>query len=58
MLPACQYNNVRPLSLSVSPKSAVLGHVPGTGLHFEVDDYEEVSLSEHNPKNVTLSLLV
>lgn len=30
-----------------SPKSAILGHIPGTGLHFDVE-YEEVSLSDHN----------
>lgn len=29
-------------SLSVSPKSAILGHVPGTGLYYDVDEYEEV----------------
>ncbi|KAI3366986.1 hypothetical protein L3Q82_009615, partial [Scortum barcoo] len=26
-----------------SPKSAVLGHVPGTGLYYDVNEYEEVS---------------
>lgn len=31
-------------SLSFSPKTAILGHIPGTGLHFDVK-YEEVSSS-------------
>lgn len=35
---------VWPLSSSFSPKSAVLGHVSGTGLYYDVDEYEEVSL--------------
>uniref|UniRef100_A0A8C9YFI1 Solute carrier family 26 member 5 n=1 Tax=Sander lucioperca TaxID=283035 RepID=A0A8C9YFI1_SANLU len=29
-----------------SPESAILGHVPGTGLYCDVDEYEEVRLSE------------
>ncbi len=32
--------------MSSSPKSAILGHVPGTGLYYDVDEYEEVSLLE------------
>lgn len=38
---------VRSLFLFFSPKSAILGHISGTGLHFDVE-YEEVSLSDHN----------
>lgn len=34
----------RPLSFLLSPKSGILGHVPGTGLYYDVDEYEEVSL--------------
>ncbi|CAF93401.1 unnamed protein product, partial [Tetraodon nigroviridis] len=30
-----------------SPKTAILGHIPGTGLHFDIK-YEEVSSPEHN----------
>lgn len=33
--------------LSFSPKTAMLGHIPGTGLHVDIK-YEEVSSSEHN----------
>lgn len=29
-----------------SPKSAVLGHVPGTGLYYDVDEYEEATECE------------
>lgn len=38
-----------------SPKTAILGHIPGTGLHFDVE-YEEVSSSEGNPVRVTTGL--
>jgi len=28
--------------LFLSPKNALLGQIPDTGLYFDVDDYEEV----------------
>lgn len=42
-------------SLSFSPKTAILGHIPGTGLHFDVK-YEEVSSSLTQPARDTPSL--
>lgn len=48
-----------PFFSSSSPKNAVLGHVPGTGLYCDVDEYEEVSLSVWTQaKRFTRSLLV
>lgn len=48
-----------------SPKTSILGHVPNTGLYYDVDEYEEVSLWEkhrhanHNlPHNDYLCVLV
>lgn len=42
-------------SLSFSPKTAILGHIPGTGLHFDVK-YEEVSSSLTQPVRDTQGL--
>lgn len=31
-------------SFVLSPKNAVLGQIPDTGLYFDVDEYEEVDI--------------
>lgn len=40
-----------------SPKTAILGHIPGTGLHFDIK-YEEVSLPEHNLRELLQPCLI
>lgn len=42
-LPQKTLSNVPPLC-DPSPKNALMGHVPGTGLYCDVDEYEEVSV--------------